>query len=128
MQQSIYPCHKRKMSMAAEHTLAEQKGHTMMHTYIYIHLLPNVPIKCQPSTPYGIQEIAQTSFYRSSSLQQGQRSNQGHTMMLHTCNPPPMSRSSINFLHLTFSEISPGQNFIGQGHYGKVKGQIKVTP
>ena len=22
----------------------------------------------------------------------------------------------------------PGQDFIGQGHYGKVKGQIKVTP
>ena len=26
------------------------------------------------------------------------------------------------------SEISPGQHFIGQGHYGKVKGQIKVRP
>ena len=42
--------------MAAEHTLAVQKGHTMMHTYI--HPLTNVPTKCQPSTPYGIQEIA----------------------------------------------------------------------
>ena len=38
--------------MAAEHTLTEQKGHTTMHTYIYIHPLT----KCQPSTPYGIQE------------------------------------------------------------------------
>ena len=26
--------------MAAEHTLAEQKGHTMMPTYIYIHPQP----------------------------------------------------------------------------------------
>ena len=26
--------------MADEHTLAEQKGHTMMHTYIYIHPQP----------------------------------------------------------------------------------------
>ena len=33
--------------MAAEHPLAEQKGHTMMHTYIYIHPLTNVPTKCQ---------------------------------------------------------------------------------
>ena len=33
----------------------------------------------------------------------------------------------INFLHLTVSEIKPSQDFIGQGHYGKVKGQIKVT-
>ena len=35
---------------------------------------------------------------------------------------------SINFLHLTVSEIQPAQEFIGQGHYGKVKGQIKVRP
>ena len=59
-------------NMAAEHTLGEQKGHTMMHTYIYIQPLTNVPTECQPSTPYGIQEIAWTRFYRSSSLQQGQ--------------------------------------------------------
>ena len=49
-------------NMAAEHTLAEQKGHTMMHTYIYMHHLTNVPTKCQPSTPYGIQEIFQIRF------------------------------------------------------------------
>ena len=42
--------------------------------------------------------------------------------------PQPMSLPSINFLRLTVSEIYPGQDFIGQGHYGKVKGQIKVTP
>ena len=32
-----------------------------------------------------------------------------------------MSLPSINFLHLTVSKIYPGQDFIGQGHYGKVK-------
>ena len=32
-----------------------------------------------------------------------------------------MCLPSINFLHLTVSEIQPGQDFIGQGHYGKVK-------
>ena len=48
--------------MVAEHTLAEQKGHTMMHTFIYIYPLTNVPTKYQPSTPHGIQEIAQTRF------------------------------------------------------------------
>ena len=42
-------------------------------------------------------------------------------MMLHTYNPPPMSLPSINFLDLTVSEIWPGQDFIGVGHYGKVK-------
>ena len=73
--------------MAAEHTLAQQKGHTMMHTYIYIHLLANVPTKYQRPTPYGFRDIAQTRFYRSRSLRQGQRSNQGDTMMLHTYTP-----------------------------------------
>ena len=34
-----------------------------------------------------------------------------------------MALPNINFLHLTVSEIQPGQDFIGQGHYGKVKGQ-----
>ena len=42
-------------------------------------------------------------------------------MTLHTYNLLPMSLPSINFLHLTVSEIWPGQDFIGQGHYGKVK-------
>ena len=32
-----------------------------------------------------------------------------------------MSLPSINFLHLTVSKIYPGQDFIGQGHYSKVK-------
>ena len=39
-----------------------------------------------------------------------------------------MSLPTINFLHFTVSEILPGQDFIGQGHYGKLYGQIKVTP
>ena len=55
-------------------------------------------------------------------------SNQGQIMTLHTYTPQPMPLSIINFLHLTVSEIQPGQDFIGQDHYAKVKGQIKVTP
>ena len=40
-----------------------------------------------------------------------------------------MARSKVQSRsHLAFSEIQPGQDFIGQGHYGKVKGQIEVTP
>ena len=38
-----------------------------------------------------------------------------------------MSLPSINFLHLMVSKISPGQYLIGQGHYSKVKGQLRVT-
>ena len=41
----------------------------------------------QLPTPYSFRDIARTRFYRSRSLQQGQRSNQGHTMMLHTYTP-----------------------------------------
>ena len=61
-------------------------------------------------------------------IRQGQSSNQGHTMMLHTYNPQSMSLPSINLLHLMVSEIQPRQDFIGQGHYSKVIDQIKVTP
>ena len=39
------------------------------------------------------------------------RSNEGHTMTLHTYIPQPMSLPSFNFLHLTVSEIQPGQTF-----------------
>ena len=45
-------------------------------------------------------------------------------MTLHAYNP----KASINFLHFTICEIQPGQYFQSQGHYDKVKGQIKVTP
>ena len=58
--------------------------------------------------------MAQTRFYRSRSLRQGQRSNQGHIMTLHSYNPLPMSLLSINFLHLTVPNILTGQDFKGQ--------------
>ena len=57
-----------------------------------------------------------------------QMSNQGHTMTLHTYNPQSMSLPSINFLQITVSQVQPEQAFIGQGHYIKVKGQIKIRP
>ena len=79
-------------------------------------------------TPFGFQDIAWTRFHRSRSLRQGQRSNQGHIIILHTYNPQLMSLPSINFLHFMLSEIWAGQDFIGQGQYGKVNGQIEVTP
>ena len=57
------------------------------HDVAHLHPVTIVPTKYQLSIPYGFQDIAQTGFYRSRSLQQGQRSNQGHTMMLHTYIP-----------------------------------------
>ena len=34
--------------------------------------------------------------------------------------PKVQQDSSINFLYITVSKIYPRQDFIGQGHYGKV--------
>ena len=53
------------------------------------HLQPptNVPTKYQFPTPYGFQDIARLRIYWSRTLRQGQRLNQGHTMMLHTYTP-----------------------------------------
>ena len=56
------------------------------------------------------------------------RSSQGHTMMLHTYNPQPMSLSGINSPHPTVPEILSGQDFSDQGHCGMVKGQARVIP
>ena len=50
------------------------------HDAAYLHPLTNVPTKYQLPKPYGFRDIALTRFYRSRSLRQGQRSNQGHTM------------------------------------------------
>ena len=49
---------------------------------LHLHPLTNVPTKYQLPTPYSFRDIAQ-----SRSLRQGQRSNQGHTMTLHTYTP-----------------------------------------
>ena len=56
------------------------------HDVAQLHPLTNVPTKYQLPTPYGYLDIARTRFYRSRSLQQGQRSNQGsdhHIAHLH---------------------------------------------
>ena len=59
---------------------------------------------------------------------QDQRSNPGHTMTLHTYNTRPMSLPNINFQPPYGFQNIARQGIIGQGHYGKVKGQIKVRP
>ena len=58
---------------------------------------------------------------------QDQRSNPGHTMTLHTYNPRPMSLPNINF-QPPYGFRNIAQGIIGQGHYSKIKDQIKVTP
>ena len=54
------------------------------HDAAHLQRLTNVPTKHQLPTPYGFRDIARTIFYRSRSPRQGQRSNQGHSMTLHT--------------------------------------------
>ena len=57
------------------------------HDAVHLQPLTNVPTEHQLPTPYSFRDIAQTRFYRSRSLRQGQRSNQGHPMTLHTYTP-----------------------------------------
>ena len=57
------------------------------HDAAHLHPLSNIPTKYQLPTPYGFWDIAWTRFYRSRPLRQGHRSNQGHTMTLHTYTP-----------------------------------------
>ena len=77
--------------MAGEHTLPEPK-------------LKDAHLHPQPMSLASVnQDISHTRYHRSKSLQQGQRSYQGHTMM----NPQPMSLPSNNFLLLPFLRYSP---------------------
>ena len=69
-------------------TTARSKVKSRSH-YDVAHLQPttSVPTKYQPPTLYGFRNIAWTRFYRSRSLRQGQRSNQGHTITLQHLHP-----------------------------------------
>ena len=87
-------------------TTRSKKKSRSLHEVSHLHPLTNDRTTYQLSTPYTFRDIAQTRFYRSRSLWQGQRSNQGHTMTMHTYYPQPMCHPSINFLHLTVSEIA----------------------
>ena len=66
-----------------------------------------------------------TSYFVHYSKFKGQIKTHHDIAHLH---PQQMPLPNINFLHLMVSEIWPEQDFIRQGHYGKVKDQIKVTP
>ena len=57
------------------------------HDVAHLQPLTNIPNKYQLPTSHGFRHIARTRFYRSRSLRQGQRSNQGQTMTLHTYTP-----------------------------------------
>ena len=70
-----------------------------------LHPLTNVPTKYELPTLYGSRDIAQARFLSSRSLRQGQRSNQGQTMMLQTYTPQPMYLPSINTQPLIVPEI-----------------------
>ena len=71
----------------------------------------NVPTKYQLPTPYGFQDIAQTRFSNSSSLRQGQRSNQGHTMTLHTYTTNQCPYQVSTSYTLQFPRYSPDKIF-----------------
>ena len=77
------------------------------HDVAHLHPLTNVPTKYQLPTPYGFRDIARTTFYRSRSLWQGQRSNQGQTMTLHTYTPNQYPYQVSTSYTLRFLRYSP---------------------
>ena len=55
-----------------------------MHNVVHLRHLSNVPTMYQHPTAYGCRDIAQTRFYRSRSLRQGQIK-----VTLQRCTPTP---------------------------------------
>ena len=76
--------HYNKVKGPGHYDKVKSRSH---HYAVHVQPLTKVPTKYQLPTPYGFRDIAGTRFYRSRSLQQGQRSNQGHTMTVHTYTP-----------------------------------------
>ena len=103
-QDFIGQIHYAKVKSRSHHDVAYLQPPTNVPTK-YQHLQPPTNVPTKLPTPYHSQGIARTTFYKKRSLQQGQRSNQCHTMTLHTYNPQPMSLPSIEFLHLPVSKI-----------------------
>ena len=81
------------------------------HDVAHLHPLTNVLTKYQLPTPYGFRDIARTRFHRSRSLQQGQRSNQGETMTLHTYTPNQGPYQVSTSCTLRFPRYNPDKIF-----------------
>ena len=79
------------------------------HDLAHLHPLTNIPTKYQLPTRYGFRDTARTRFYRSRSLRQGKRSNQGHTMTLHTYTPNQCPYQVSTSYTLQFPRYSPDQ-------------------
>ena len=60
------------------------KVSTSRSNVLPLHTLANVSTQYQLPASYSFRDIPRTRFYRSRSHWQGQRSNQGQTMTLHT--------------------------------------------
>ena len=73
-----------KVTVTTARSKIKSKSH---HDIAHLQPQTNVPTKYQLPTPYGFRDIATARCYRSRSQWKGQRSNQGHTMMLHTYTP-----------------------------------------
>ena len=92
-------------------TTARSKVKSRLHHEV-AHLEPptNVSTKYQLPTLHRFPHIARTRYYKSRSLQQGQKSNQDHTMMFHTVQPLSNDPAKYQLPNFTAFAILHGQN------------------
>ena len=119
-----FPRYNPDKILKVEVTIARSNhGHTMtLHTYTPT----NVPTKFQLDNTLWFRRYSANKIFKlkvTTAKSNVKSRSHHHTTHLH---PQPMALPSFNFLHLTVSEIYPGQDFIDQDHYSKVRGQIKV--
>ena len=81
------------------------------HHVAHLHHLTNVFDKYQLSTPYSFQSIAWRRFERSRSQWRGQRSNQGHTIILHSHTPNHCPNEVSTSYNLWFPRYCPDKMF-----------------
>ena len=76
------------------------------HKVAHLQPLTSALTMYQLHTPHSLQDIAWTRFYWSRSLWKGQRTNQGHNMMLHTYTPNQCPYQLSTSYTLQFRDIT----------------------
>ena len=90
--------------MLDTYTVKLRSHHYIAHQHPQQMSLPSINFLTSRFLRYGLVKIFKLKVIMT-------RSNYGYSMTSHTYIPQPKSLSSINFLHLTVSEIQPGQTF-----------------
>ena len=114
-----------KIKVTTPRSKVKSRSH---HDVVHLQPLANVQTKYQHPTPYGFQEVAQKQIFKvkvtmaRSNIKSRSHHDIPHLHRLTSVRTKYQLPTPYSFLDIA------RQDFQTQGHYGEVKGPIKVTP